>query len=248
MPHRSWTAWALLVLVAGAVAWGQVGGDRDLLFAVRERLGADPRLIGKRLEVRVSGGEVVLEGEVETLAQVDAALEAAGRVHGVTAVRSRIRLKTPAVDERLLSRRLEAAFSRRLALSLADLSVAVRRGGKVVLEGEVRDGRLRLAARRAAAEVPGVRAIEDRIRTPDAEDTRIERSVQGLFRRGELVGMRGEIAVRVRGGVVTLTGTVPRPYERRRATELTEGINGVRKVVNKLVVVPPSYDVPVVRP
>ena len=247
MHHRSWVCWFLGLVAAGGVAWGQVGSDRDLLFAVNERLQADPQLIGKRLTVEVSGGKAVLEGEVETLAQVDAAVLTTGRVYGLTSVVSKIRLDAPQEDDQALVRRLEDAFGRQLALSLAELSVKVRRG-KVVIEGEVRDARLRLAARRAAAEVPGVLAIEDRIRTPEVADELIERSVQGLFRRGDLVGMRGEIEARVRGGVVTLTGTVPRPFERRRASELTEGVNGVRKVVNELVVVPPSYHVPVVRP
>jgi osmotically-inducible protein OsmY len=67
------------------------------------------------------------------------------------------------------------------------------------------------------------------------EDTRIEGEV-----KARLVGEKGANLTRVgvvsREGTVSLSGAVASPDQRERAEDLTRGVHGVRRVVNRLEV------------
>lgn len=219
-----------------------------LVESVKARLEGSPDLGNSRLKITIENGVVRLTGQLETLAAIIEAERLAGRVHGVLAVDNQIQLKVRRRSPAQIEARIRASFGERLALSWADISVKANREGRVVLSGKVGDARLRFAARKAAARVAGVTEIVDRIESPSAPDDLIEKSVKGLFRRGDLEGIAGDINVSVRRGTVTLTGEVPRPYDGYMATERALGVNGVRKVINRLVVRPVSYEIPVVRP
>lgn len=236
---------AILISIISPAA-GQ--NDNALAEAVRQRLEMSPSLGNAKIGIDVEQKKVTLTGRLGTLAAIEEAGRLAGRVNGTTEIVNEIRLDTSRVDPARLEEAARAALNDHLALSWADIRVTARRGGKIVLGGKVGDARLRIIARKAIAALEGVTAIEDRIETPEAADELIQKAVEGLFGRGDLVGMTGDIHAKVEDGAVTLTGTVPRPYERSRAGELTFGVNGVEKVINHLRVEPPSYEIPVVRP
>jgi osmotically-inducible protein OsmY len=202
----------------------------------------------ERVEVEVEDGETELEGELTTLADIWRAVELAERVHGVIEVHSDLDLRGDGRRSEVIERDIQRAFANRPVLMMNDIEVDVRRGGKVVLRGSLQDARSRFAARETVASVRGVTEVVDRLTSPEASDELIERSVREVFRRARHKGFSGQIEPRVEDGVVTLEGVVPRPYERRKATELALGVNGVRRVENRLGVRPDPREIPVIDP
>ncbi len=244
----------ILLIVGAFVAVGVfpapllAQNSRQLARAVKMRLEGSAELGFSRLQISVEDGVVTLNGRLPTLGAIVEAQRLAGRVHGIIEVENKIELDARRRSPARLESKVKEALAERLALSWADIKVRVTRGGRVVLSGKVGDARFRFAAFKAVSRIEGVVEIIDEIESPDAQDELIEKSLRGVFARGDLVGMSGEVELSVKHGTATLYGTVPRPYERMRATELALGVNGVRRVINRLVVRPVSFEVPVMRP
>lgn len=201
-----------------------------------------------RLQVEATDGEVELEGELRTLADIWRVVEIAQRVHGVLEVSSDLELEGERPRREVIEREIERAFAERPVLLMNEIEADVRRGGKVVLRGSLQDARTRFAARETVATVEGVTEVVDRLETPDASDEAIDKSLRAVLERARGRGLSGQIEASVEDGVVTLQGTVPRPFERRKAAELALGINGVSRVENRLAVRPDPREIPVIRP
>jgi hyperosmotically inducible periplasmic protein len=83
------------------------------------------------------------------------------------------------------------------------------------------------------------RADERRTIGQTTDDLAIQLIVKTrLFDDPEISGF--QINTEVRRGVVTLYGRVPSPHVRARALDIAGSVRGVNRVVDKLVVVPPS--------
>jgi osmotically-inducible protein OsmY len=244
---------ALVLAVLGAASSGptlarQGSEDARLETATVRQMRQSIIPGAERVEVEVDDGETELDGELTTLADIWRAVELAERVHGVIQVHSDLDLRGEGRRSEVIERDIQRAFADRPMLMMNDIEVDVRRGGKVVLRGSLQDARSRFAARETVASVRGVTEVVDRLETPEASDELIRNSVREVFRRARHKGFSGQIEPRVDDGVVTLEGTVPRPYERRKAAELALGINGVRRVENRLSVRPDPREIPVVEP
>lgn len=222
--------------------------DRRLQTAVIERFGQAINPQFRTLEVEVDSGRVTLEGELRTLADIWQAVELAEQVHGVIEVSSNLDLDAGARSADAIRSDISRAFQERPGVLMNPIKVEVYRGGKVELEGRLRDARARFAAREAVAGVPGVTEVIDNLSSQDASDDAIAKSLRAAFERAKYGGFEGQIDYEVRNGTVTLIGTVPRAFERRRAQRLALGVNGVRRVENRLGVRPDPREVPVVRP
>lgn len=70
---------------------------------------------------------------------------------------------------------------------------------------------------------------------PSADELLLERVRKALRDTREVDGQG--VSATVEGGVVSLFGTVPSGSERRKVERFVAGIDGVKSVVNKLVVV-----------
>jgi hypothetical protein len=69
-----------------------------------------------------------------------------------------------------------------------------------------------------------------------AGPSEIERSVEALLRRSGYLALRDVSSV-ARGGVVYLCGRLPSYYFKQLAQELAAGVDGVRRVINRIEVV-----------
>jgi osmotically-inducible protein OsmY len=245
-----WTAIGLtcLMLAASPGFAGSRVEDARLETATVQRLRQSTVPGAGSLRVEADDGKVRLDGELRTLADVWRVVELAEQVHGVIEVRSSLDLRGGGRSAEAIERDIERAFANRPVLLMNEVEARVRRGGKVVLEGTLQDARTRFAARKAVASVEGVTEVIDRLETPDAPDELIANSLEEVFRRARNRGLSGEFETEVEGGVVTITGIVPRPFEKREATKLALGVNGVRRVENRLKVRPDPREIPVVRP
>jgi len=109
--------------------------------------------------------------------------------------------------------------------------------GAVTLSGFVETYAAKLAAERAAKRVPGVRAVangvEVRLRLPSTDADIAQNVVRALqFHRS----IPGDVQASVQRGVVTLTGHVERPFQKRAALEAISQLRGIRRVMNYIVV------------
>jgi osmotically-inducible protein OsmY len=116
--------------------------------------------------------------------------------------------------------------------------------GTLTLEGEVLDvGAKKLAVAHAGG-VAGVVDVVDRLRVvaaaPMTDEEMRQHFQEEMSRQPELLG--ATVGANVRGGIVTLSGTVQSLAHRRLAGVLAWWIPGVCDVVNQLEVVAPEPD------
>ncbi len=124
----------------------------------------------------------------------------------------------------------------------SDVMVEVE-GGKAVLSGTVPSYAARRVAENTAAGIKGVRAVESRlqVKLPPTRDkiTDVEIDANVRSTLGWLSDIdSSNIAVAVEQGVVELTGSVGRYWERLEVEEMVARIGGVVDVENHLAVVP----------
>jgi osmotically-inducible protein OsmY len=248
--RRTFTAIGLACLLAVSLPGlaGQRADDARLQTATAQRLRQSTIPGAGSLRIEVDDREVELKGELRTLADIWRVVELAEQVHGVIEVDSGLDLQGDGRSQQVIESDIQRAFANRPVLLMNEIEADVRRGGRVVLEGTLQDARSRFAAREAVASVEGVTEVIDRLETPEASDELIGKSLKEVFRRARDRGFSGEVETEVRGGVVTITGVVPRPFEKREATKLALGINGVQRVENRLKVQPDPREIPVVHP
>lgn len=79
---------------------GDITAD-NMAAEVAEELAADPRVDTRRIRVHTTGGTVILSGQAEDPAMVEAAQEAVARARGVTRVLSQVRTRprAPTLEE-----------------------------------------------------------------------------------------------------------------------------------------------------
>jgi osmotically-inducible protein OsmY len=239
----------VLLAVSAATAATMAGDryDQDLERRVKLRVEGSPELTGARLETEVSERRVRIRGRVPTLAQAWEAEREAGRIYGVLDVDVQLEIATAGRRDSSVEAGILSALRDLVLAGPVPIEIDVT-NGLVRLEGRLSRASGRMRLRQAVARVPGVLGIEDELTTGEVEDEVLAARLQRVFARRGRVLVAGEIVPDVREGAVTLSGTVPRHYERIVATELAFAVEGVRSVELRLEVVPPPMEVPVVRP
>jgi len=199
----------------------------------------DDRVDAARVDVSVKDGRVVLSGRVAHAYERRILEDDARNVVGVAWVTNRVEVVTGSRADRRIEMDVSEAFAIDSALFEIPIDVAVD-SGFVTLKGEVSSGYLRNHAGALAARVRGVTGIDNRLRVIDAgpvDDERIAAEIAERLRRDAVTGpLAGRIAVEVKGGVVTLSGTVGRFAERRSAERIAARTPGVAEVRNRISV------------
>jgi osmotically-inducible protein OsmY len=114
--------------------------------------------------------------------------------------------------------------------------------GVVTLTGTVDSYAIKLAAERAAQRIAGVRAIANdlSVRTPlTHNDTDIAKAAANSL-EANIALPAGAIDVTVQDGIVTVSGEVASPFQRRAAESAVEYLRGVRGVINVIRVKQPQ--------
>jgi osmotically-inducible protein OsmY len=231
-------------LAAIAVALPVLGGqadDSELAQKVSDRLRQSATVGHLQISAGVRDGRVLLKGRVRNLFQAWEAANLAGKVNGVLEIENRIDVDSRGPSDATILSAVKRAFEDRPDVAASNLAISVD-AGTVALSGKLDDARIRFTAADAAAAVDGVVAVKDRMETAAKDDESIRKAVTAILGPASLVRVAGKIESMVKDGVVTLKGTVPRVYERRRAERLALGVNGVRSVENRLEVKPPRTD------
>lgn len=151
------------------VSAGQKKTDTEIAEAASNALKWHTSIPEEDIQVKVEGGIVTLEGEVEWSFQRDAATNAVSNLTGVRGVINTIKLKQKATPNDL-KQRIDAAFHRSATVDAGHIKVEVV-GTKAILKGKVRSFAEKDDAESAAWSAPGILDVENRleIMSPEKE-------------------------------------------------------------------------------
>ena len=213
--------------------------DKLLQDDVMSELDYDPKVDAAHIGVSVDDGAVTLTGHVRSHAARIAAVRAAERIYGVTAVADEIEVRLPSSGVRNDTDIAEAIASQRNWNTVVPASVDVEvRNGWVTLRGEVDWPYQREEAEGAVIHLQGVCGVTNKITIkprPNLGD--VEQRVHQAFQRQADIDARS-IWATAEGGTVTLHGNVRTFAERRHALHAAEAAPGVTRVVNRIFVLP----------
>ena len=227
---------AAFALAAGA-ALAAAPSDAELAAAIAQRLAGAKGLSRESLRVSVKDGVASITGIVSDLSRSWRAREVAGGVKGIVEIVDRTTVRGAGRPDAEILAEVQAALRDGKQTAGLPIPASIEAGG-VTLAGTINDGRLRFAARDAAARVPGVVAVVDRIETPPSDDERIRQWALAQLAGSVGEGVEGSYQVVVVEGVVTLRGRAPTVRDRDRAERTVLGINGVKGLVNEVTVAP----------
>jgi osmotically-inducible protein OsmY len=211
--------------------------ELDVRESVEAELAWAPDVHSPGIGVTVDDGVVALTGDVSSLHERIAAVNAAQRVRGVRIVADELRLR--ASGDEPAGHRLGSAVDAILAWTAGvpheGISAEVH-GHRIVLLGTVDWDYQRVAAKKAVQRIHGVHEVESRIelsRRPQAED--VQEEIRNAITRNAILDAR-RVQVTVDGDAVTLSGRVGSWAERTQAVRAAWASPHVSDVHDLLVV------------
>jgi osmotically-inducible protein OsmY len=194
----------------------------------------------RRLTVSVSGSEVTLSGQADSIWLKEEAIRRAGSVAGVETVVGAIEIP-PARSDARLAEQVGQAIGRHPQLGVFDYVSGGVQNGVVTLVGSVTPtGRKANDVADAVARVRGVQAVRNHIVTlpPGREDDRIRaelasRLASNIHLQPLAIG-RPPFNIVVHNSVVSLHGVVPGEIEYRQFEAIARETSGVLRVHNHL--------------
>lgn len=143
---------------------GLAPNDTEIAQAVRRALEWDVFVPEEKITSTVTDGWVTLEGTVERWSQRDDAERAVRNLTGVKSVVNKITVTPPKPVTEGVQKAIEQALERRAEREARRIRVDVR-DGTVTLTGSVHSWAERKSVLAAARFTPGVRSVEDHLRT-----------------------------------------------------------------------------------
>lgn len=220
---------------------GTTKHDSQIKADVLSELKWDPTVDETEVGVQVRAGLVTLTGQVSSYPKRLAARDAAHRVHGVLDVVDNMEVRIPSRWERTDQ---DVARAVRHALEWDVLVpderiVSTVSGGTVTLQGTVDTWTQRGDAERAVQHITGVRGVVNLIvaAARPVDPTLVRDQIEGALERQAQREAR-RIGVEVRGGVVTLSGSVRSWSERNAIERVALSTAGVSRVDDRTVVDP----------
>lgn len=216
-----------------------MGTDEALQHEVQAALKRQPELSVSEIGVAVQGGIVTLMGTVEQYGKKEAAEHAAAKVKGVKGIVEHIRVQRQGQmhpTDAEIAMAIREAYKWRWDIPGPQLRVRVE-DGEVLLDGEVAWKYQKEAARSAAAQLIGVKGVQDRITVcpPDGHAVRV-RDVEGILWRNPDIDDE-DIHVEAAGGRVVLRGSVPTLAQKKEAGRMAWNAPGVTEVENLLRII-----------
>ena len=210
--------------------------DSQLQQDVMAELKWEPAVHAEQIGVEVKNGVVTLDGEVSSYTEKWHAEEAAQRVHGVKALAVEMKVKLSEFGKRTDA---DIAGSARNILAWsssvpADAVKVMVEGGWLTLSGDVEWQYQRQDAADSVRHLLGVTGVSNQIAiNPAASAAVVKADIEAALKRRATADSKA-ITVDVKGGDVTLTGTVHSWNERDLATRSAWGSAGVRRVVDQM--------------
>ena len=213
--------------------------DKQVQQDVLAELDWEPSVNAAHIGVEVKGGVVTLAGHVSSWAEKHHAEQAAQRVSGVKALAVEMDVNLPGVSKRSDS---DIAVSAKNALEWTTFAPnnAVRvkvEGGQVTLTGDLDWEYQRQATGRAVRYLLGVTGVKNQITLKNAGSSKgVQSNIEAALKRRAHEDAQ-KVTVTVKGGDVTLTGSVHSMDERDVARGAAWRSPGVRSVTDELAIV-----------
>jgi osmotically-inducible protein OsmY len=214
--------------------------DSQLQRDVMEELHWDPRIGKAEIGVVASDGVVTLTGQVDSYAKRWAAMKAAERVVGVSAVADEMKVHLPTDFVRTdIDIAHAVANALRWDVEVPEDSIKARVDeGWVTLSGELEWEYQRLAAVRDVRNLTGVRGVTNNITLkPRAFAPEVKTRIESAIKR-TAESDASHISVVAMDGEVTLRGKVHSWATRDDAERAAWSAPGVRKVRDEILVGP----------
>jgi osmotically-inducible protein OsmY len=215
--------------------------DEDIKKGVIDSLFWDGRVDASNVNVDVHDQEVTLRGTVPNYHASEAALFNAWRVPGVTKVDNQLLVKFPSNIVIPSDKNLQSHIGNMLqwtdSTRDADIKVKVN-NGKVTLDGSVDAYWKKLRAEQIVKEAAGVVEITDRLAVVPSEsvvDDIVGEDISKALDRSYAVDV-DDVDVRVKDGIVTLSGKLPNRIAVDATIEAACNTLGVKQIINRLVV------------
>ena len=212
--------------------------DAQLQQDVIAELKWEPSVNATQIGVEVKDGIVTLAGHVDSFGEKWNAERAAQRVFGVKALAVEIDVTLPGSSKRNdadVARSVENVLQWTTSLPKDSIKVMVE-NGEVTLTGEVNWEFQRENAARAVRYLMGVKDVYNNINIkPNISSSAVKSDIEAALKRRAHEDAE-KISVEVRGGDVTLKGSVHTWSERELAIDSAWGTHGVRNVVDKMAV------------
>jgi osmotically-inducible protein OsmY len=136
--------------------------DVDLARSVQSALDWDVFIPKTRIRASANGGQVILEGQVDSCSQRDDAERVVRNIRGVRRLLNQILVKPAAGEAHQVQKSIEAALERRAVRKARQINLDVH-DGKVILSGVVHSWAERQSVLGAAKGTRGVRNVDDRL-------------------------------------------------------------------------------------
>jgi osmotically-inducible protein OsmY len=210
--------------------------DSQLQQDVMAELKWEPAVHAAQIGVEVKNGVVTLAGEVSSYSEKWNSERAAQRVNGVKALAVELKVKLSEFGKRTDADIAESAkniLGWSSSLPADSIKVLVE-DGWLTLSGDVEWQYQRQDAADSVRWLVGVTGVSNQIGIkPSLSATVVKTDIEAALKRRAAADAQ-TIGVQVKGGDVTLTGTVHSWAERDLATRSAWGSAGVRNVVDKL--------------
>jgi osmotically-inducible protein OsmY len=221
------------------ISEGRMRTDAQILKEVRDELQQEPSLRDAELGVGVRNFVVTLSGHVHSNLEKYAAIRAAERVSGVTALADALDVKLPVSSDRPDSEIARAAANAlRWYVQVPQETIRlIVEDGCVTLEGEVEWQYQKTEAERVVQYLRGVKRVVNAllVKPKGASPYEVSRKIKdALMRTAEADA--DHIRVQSIDGVVTLSGTVRSIAERVEAERAARGAPGVLAVDDRILV------------
>jgi osmotically-inducible protein OsmY len=213
--------------------------DEQIKKAVVDMLYWDTRVDSSDIHIEVTDGIVTLKGTVPSYAAKEAALFDVWKIPGVKQVNNSSSVKFPSSTKLLTDSQIEESIKRQLewndSTSRENIQVKVNKG-EVVLEGHV-DAYWKISrAQQLASGIIGVTDIDNKLAvvpTEEITDQVIATDIVNAIDRSYLLNAE-DIDVKVKDGIVTLSGNLATRASCDSALEFAYNTHGVRDVKNRL--------------
>ena len=225
-----------LVLLVPALVRGEVP-DIDINYNVNDALRADPRVNGSEVNATTENGIVTLTGSVDNLAAKTFAVAEAKKIKGVLGAIDKLSVSPSYRADTDVANAVRRRILNSAVIHSQGLFVTTK-DGVVTLTGTVDSYPEEQQAGLLASEVRGVKEVKNDIITKwrntrsdsDVKEDAIAALKNDVYLAGE------SIDVTVKGGIISLSGSVANAYERDRAFDDVRWISNVNDVNNGLKV------------